>query len=333
MPTPNWPARRARWLRRLSGERRVSPLTLDAYARDLRQFLAFAAKRLGGNVTLAALPALKLADIRAFMAQRREQEVSSRSLMRQLAGLRSFARHLGRENIVSVDVFSKARSPETGARAAQGPAGRHGARTGVRRGRRADAPGLDCFARRRCARAALWRGPAHFRSPVDPAPDAPVGPWIPSSSRARAARRAPRRSSSRSARRSRPISKLCPHHLAPDGPLVRRGARRAAVAAHHPADGRAAARARWACRIPPRPMRCAIPSPPTCSGAAATCARSRSCSATPACPPRRSIRPSTSRACLTRINPPIRELGFRSPRRCGRRRRPFPHSAAPKMSP
>lgn len=100
------------WLRRLAGERRVSPLTLDAYARDLRQFLAFAAQRRGEDVTLAALSALKPADIRAFMAQRREQGVTSRSLMRQLAGLRSFARHLGREDIATIDVFSKARSPK-----------------------------------------------------------------------------------------------------------------------------------------------------------------------------------------------------------------------------
>jgi len=100
------------WLRRLAGERRVSPLTLDAYARDLRQFLAFAREQRGEPISLAVLSALKPSDIRAFMARRREQNVSSRSLLRQLAGLRSFARHLGRENIASVEVFAKARSPK-----------------------------------------------------------------------------------------------------------------------------------------------------------------------------------------------------------------------------
>ncbi|MBB4197080.1 recombinase XerC [Rhodoblastus sphagnicola] len=100
------------WLRRLAGERRVSPLTLDAYARDLRQFLVFASHRLGGTVALTALAALKPTDLRAFMAQRREQGVASRSLLRQLAGLRSFARHLGREKIADIDVFTKVRSPK-----------------------------------------------------------------------------------------------------------------------------------------------------------------------------------------------------------------------------
>ncbi|MCW2315745.1 integrase/recombinase XerC [Rhodoblastus acidophilus] len=100
------------WLRRLAGERRVSPLTRDAYARDLRQFFSFLRDRFDAAVTLSALAALKLTDVRAFMAHRRAQGVSSRSLLRQLAGLRSFARHLGREGIVSIDVFTKVRSPK-----------------------------------------------------------------------------------------------------------------------------------------------------------------------------------------------------------------------------
>ncbi len=100
------------WLRRLAGERRVSPLTLDAYARDLRQFFAFLYARADAPVTLHGLSALRPGDLRAFMAERRASGVGSRSLLRQLAGLRSFARHLGRENIVSVNVFDKVRSPK-----------------------------------------------------------------------------------------------------------------------------------------------------------------------------------------------------------------------------
>ncbi|MGO9941953.1 MAG: tyrosine recombinase XerC [Rhodoblastus sp.] len=100
------------WLRRLAGERRVSPLTLDAYARDLRQFLVFLAERLDAPVGLSALSELRPCDLRAFMARRREQGVGSRSLLRQLAGLRSFARYLGHEELATIGVFDKVRTPK-----------------------------------------------------------------------------------------------------------------------------------------------------------------------------------------------------------------------------
>jgi integrase/recombinase XerC len=100
------------WLRRLSGERRVSPLTIEAYARDLRQFLRFLRERFDAPPDLALLVRLKPADLRAFMASRRDAGAASRSLLRQLAALRSFARHLGREGEAIVGVFDKVRSPK-----------------------------------------------------------------------------------------------------------------------------------------------------------------------------------------------------------------------------
>jgi integrase/recombinase XerC len=101
------------WLRHLSGERRVSPCTLDAYARDLRQFIGFLVARHGAPFSMEALSSLKLGDLRAFMAHRREESVGSRSLLRQLAGLRSFARYLGREGLARIDVFDKVRTPKS----------------------------------------------------------------------------------------------------------------------------------------------------------------------------------------------------------------------------
>src|SRR5262245_61766330 len=53
-------------------------------------------------------------------------------------------------------------------------------------------------------------------------------------------------------------------------------------------------------------MRCAIPSPPTCWRAAATCARSRSCSVTPRCRPRRSTPRSIPNGCWKRTATRIR---------------------------
>ena len=80
-----------RWLSHLGAERRMSAKTVEAYERDARQFLHFLAEHLGGRPSLAELARLSPQDVRAFMAARRADGIGSRSLMRSLAGARSFA--------------------------------------------------------------------------------------------------------------------------------------------------------------------------------------------------------------------------------------------------
>jgi integrase/recombinase XerC len=101
-----------RWLSHLRAERRLSPKTLEAYARDVRQCLAFLAEHWGARVTLASFAALEATDVRAFMAMRRADEIGGRSLMRALAGLRSFARFLEREGKGKVGALSAIRAPK-----------------------------------------------------------------------------------------------------------------------------------------------------------------------------------------------------------------------------
>ncbi len=99
------------WLDGLASERRLSPNTVEAYRRDLRQFLAHFVRQ-GANPDIPALIRLKPRDVRAFMAMRRQEGVGGRSLMRALAGLRSFARHLDREGHGSVAALAAVRSPK-----------------------------------------------------------------------------------------------------------------------------------------------------------------------------------------------------------------------------
>jgi integrase/recombinase XerC len=87
----------ARWRRHLSGERRLSPKTLEAYTRDASQFLTFLTRHLGGAPKLADLKTLSTTDIRAFMASRRNDGAGSRTLARGIAGIRSLIRFLEKE--------------------------------------------------------------------------------------------------------------------------------------------------------------------------------------------------------------------------------------------
>lgn len=102
----------ARWLAHLGAERRLSPKTLEAYGRDLRQCLDFLCSHWGERVTLARFAALEATDVRAFMAMRRADDIAGRSLMRALAGLRSFGRFLEREGKGKVGALSAIRAPK-----------------------------------------------------------------------------------------------------------------------------------------------------------------------------------------------------------------------------
>jgi integrase/recombinase XerC len=102
------------WLAHLRSERRLSPKTLEAYSRDLRQFLEFLAGHWGARVTLSHFAALEASDVRAFMAMRRADDIGGRSLMRALAGLRSFGRFLEREGRGKVGALSAIRAPKVG---------------------------------------------------------------------------------------------------------------------------------------------------------------------------------------------------------------------------
>ena len=100
------------WLAHLRAERRASPHTLDAYKRDLRQFFAFLSHHLGEAPGLADFSGLQPADVRAYMARRRAEGLESRSLLRALAGVRSFARHLEREGKGKASALTAVRTPK-----------------------------------------------------------------------------------------------------------------------------------------------------------------------------------------------------------------------------
>jgi integrase/recombinase XerC len=101
-----------RWLAFLGHEKRMSPKTVEAYRRDVTQFLLFMTEHLGDQPSLADLAGLAPQDVRAFMAARRAKGIGARSLMRQLAGARSFARFLERNGKGKVGALNAVRAPK-----------------------------------------------------------------------------------------------------------------------------------------------------------------------------------------------------------------------------
>jgi integrase/recombinase XerC len=101
-----------RWLEFIGSERRLSPKTCEAYARDVSFFLAFLTGHLGHAPKLADLSKLAPSDIRSFLAFRRANGVEARTLQRSLAAARSFARFLEREGRGKSDALSAVRAPK-----------------------------------------------------------------------------------------------------------------------------------------------------------------------------------------------------------------------------
>jgi integrase/recombinase XerC len=101
----------AAWMRDLGSVRRLAANTLEAYGRDLGQFLNFLGPHTGGPVSLATLRQMRPADLRAFMATRREDGVEARSLARSLSAIKGFFRFLEREGVLATEALNIIRAP------------------------------------------------------------------------------------------------------------------------------------------------------------------------------------------------------------------------------
>ncbi len=145
----------ARFLDAMRGAQGASPLTIDAYRRDVSRFLGFLADHWGGPAGRVALTRVKATDMRAWMARERGLGLSARSLQRRLSAVRSFYRWLGEAEGLEAPAVLAARGPKAPRRLPR-PVSPEGARALIDDAEAADAP--DWIAARDAAALTLLYG-------------------------------------------------------------------------------------------------------------------------------------------------------------------------------
>ncbi len=102
------------WLGHLAHQRGLAAATLEAYGRDLRQFHDWLAHHLGRAPCLGDVARLDAKTVRGFLAVRRRQGVTSRSLSRSLSALRHFFRWLETEALTHNRAMQQVTRPKVG---------------------------------------------------------------------------------------------------------------------------------------------------------------------------------------------------------------------------
>ena len=99
------------WLTTIKALNATADNTITAYRTDLLGYLAFLTQHFGDATGLAPLKAVKVSDMRAWMAHERGRGVSARSLARSLSAVKSFYRWLAMRDGFDATVVLSARSP------------------------------------------------------------------------------------------------------------------------------------------------------------------------------------------------------------------------------
>jgi len=100
------------WRRYLVSEKRVSHHTVNAYSRDIGNFVVFLRGYKETVLTLPLVSNLSVRDFRAFLAHRRRENVSARTTARALSSIRNFYRYLARVEGIENDAIKAVQGPK-----------------------------------------------------------------------------------------------------------------------------------------------------------------------------------------------------------------------------
>lgn len=101
------------WLDHLTLERRASPRTVRAYGDNVLAYLNFLEAHRGGTLTLLAMGEVSAADLRGYLAFRRQGDnaLAPRSLSQVLSSIRAFHRYLDQRHDVANAAIDLVRGP------------------------------------------------------------------------------------------------------------------------------------------------------------------------------------------------------------------------------
>lgn len=100
------------YLGNLEGERQLSSHTIEAYRRDLREFVDFLDRYNGSSAW--SWDGVDRRAVRAFLGHLTDLALKRRTIARKLSAVRSFYRYLKREGLVSANPARPVRAPKLG---------------------------------------------------------------------------------------------------------------------------------------------------------------------------------------------------------------------------
>jgi integrase/recombinase XerC len=100
------------WTEQMVHVRRLSPRTVDAYAYDVGNFLSFLQQHRGEVVDLHVLKDASAADVRGWLATRREDGLGPRGVARAVSALRTFFMFLQKQGIIENLAVRRVRPPK-----------------------------------------------------------------------------------------------------------------------------------------------------------------------------------------------------------------------------
>jgi integrase/recombinase XerC len=100
------------WINHLSNIKQLSQNSVISYKNDLSKFLVFFQDHIEKNIGLKEIENIEISDFRSFLTHRRNSEISSNSIARNISALKSFFRFLIRNDKIKESSVFNLKSPK-----------------------------------------------------------------------------------------------------------------------------------------------------------------------------------------------------------------------------